>query len=117
MPGPEAQRLGFVAYGRWTRQAIESTSWRSAEDALCFLDIGRDVACSVTPTASSSPSSTIKPLDTTPVPGHRELPDYAQDEADAGESSLADLDITLGARSRPRVFAAAGHPPRDPREE
>lgn len=26
--------LGFVAYGRWTRQSIESTPWRNTEDAL-----------------------------------------------------------------------------------
>ncbi|MET7567542.1 hypothetical protein ABZT04_03425 [Streptomyces sp. NPDC005492] len=30
----DTQRLGFVAYGRWTRQAIASTPWREPEDAL-----------------------------------------------------------------------------------
>ncbi|MEV5846521.1 TerD family protein [Streptomyces sp. NPDC051985] len=98
---PDTQRLGFVVYGRWTRQAIESTPWRTAEDALRFLDIGQDVACSVTTTASGNLSSTIKPLDTTRVPGLQELLDHAQDEPDAGESSIADLDISLGANTLP----------------
>ncbi|MCG7210205.1 TerD family protein [Streptomyces arenae] len=96
---PDTQRLGFVAYGRWTRQAIESTPWRTAEDALRFLDIGQDVACSVTTTASGNLSSAIKRLDTTRVPGLQDLLDHAQDEPDAGEPSLADLDITLGANT------------------
>lgn len=107
---PDTQRLGFVAYGRWTRQAIEGTPWRNTEDALRFLDIGQDVACSVTTTASGNLSSTIKPLDTTRVTGLQELLDHAQDEPDAGEPSLADLDISLGANSRPD----GGNPVVDP---
>lgn len=51
---PDTQRLGFVAYGRWTRQTIEATPWRTPEDALRFLDIGQDTACSVTTTASGN---------------------------------------------------------------
>lgn len=98
---PDTQRLGFVAYGRWTRQAVESTPWRTAEDALRFLDIGQDVSCSVTTTASGNLSNTIKPLDTTRVPGLQDLLDHAQDESDAGEPSLADLDISLGANTPP----------------
>ncbi|WP_229916912.1 TerD family protein [Streptomyces fructofermentans] len=100
---PDTQRLGFVAYGRWSRQSIESTSWREPEDALRFLDIGQDVACSVTTTASGTFSSTIKPLDATRVPGLQELLDHAQDEPDDRESaaSLAGLDRTLGAGITP----------------
>ncbi|MGQ4429454.1 MULTISPECIES: TerD family protein [unclassified Streptomyces] len=107
---PDTQRLGFVAYGRWTRQSIESTPWRNTEDALRFLDIGQDVACSVTTTASGNLSSAIKPLDTTRVTGLQQLLDHAEDEPDAGEPSLADLDISLGANSRPD----GGNPVVDP---
>lgn len=107
---PDTQRLGFVAYGRWTRQAIESTPWRESEDALRFLDIGQDVACSVTTTASGNLSSTIKPLDATRVSGLQDLLDHAQDEPDSGEPSLADLDLTLGANTRPDDRAATGDP-------
>jgi hypothetical protein len=84
---PDTQRLGFVAYGRWTRRAIESTPWREPEDALRFLDIGQDVACSVTPTASGNLSSALKPLDATRVPGLQDLLDGAQDDPDSGEPS------------------------------
>ncbi|MFF5856238.1 hypothetical protein ACFY8B_11430 [Streptomyces sp. NPDC012751] len=94
---PDTQRLGFVAYGRWTRQAIESTPWREPEDALRFRDLGQDVACSVTTTASGNLSNSIKPLETSRVPGLQDLLDHAQDEPGAGEPSLADLDVTLGA--------------------
>lgn len=107
---PDTQRLGFVAYGRWTRQATESTPWRENEDALRFLDIGQDVACSVTTTASGNLSSTIKPLDASRVPGLQDLLDHAQDEPDAGEPSLADLDRTLGANTPPDNGAPAGAP-------
>ncbi|QKZ21066.1 TerD family protein [Streptomyces chartreusis] len=90
---PDTQRLGFVAYGRWSRQAIESTHWREAEDALRFLDLGLDVSCSVTSTASGSFSHIIRPLDTSRVPGLQDLLDNAQDEPDS--PTLADLDRTL----------------------
>ncbi|MFE0520785.1 TerD family protein [Streptomyces sp. NPDC058954] len=98
---PDTQRLGFVAYGRWTRQAIESTPWQVAEDALRFLDLGQDVACAVTTTASGNLSSTIKPLDTSRVPGLQDLLDNAQDEPDSSTATLADLDRTLGANTPP----------------
>ncbi|WP_449348520.1 TerD family protein [Streptomyces shaanxiensis] len=106
---PDTQRLGFVAYGRWTRQAIESTPWRGPEDALRFLDIGQDTACSVTTTASGNLSSTFKPLDTTRVTGLQALLDCAQDDS-VGEPSLADLDVTLGANTPPDPRAAVGDP-------
>ncbi|MDR3084317.1 MAG: TerD family protein [Streptomyces sp.] len=96
---PDTQRLGFVAYGRWTRHAIESTPWRDAEDALRFLDIGQDVACSVTTASSGSLSSTIKPLSPARIPGLQDLLDHAQDDPDPDEPSLADLDITLGSNA------------------
>ncbi|MFF2361173.1 TerD family protein [Streptomyces sp. NPDC058122] len=107
---PDTQRLGFVAYGRWTRHAIESTPWREPEDALRFLDIGQDLACAVTTTASGAFSSTLKPLDTTRVPGLQDLLDGAQDAPDSGEPSLADLDITLGANTPADPSARAGDP-------
>ncbi|MFD9601303.1 hypothetical protein, partial [Streptomyces sp. NPDC059970] len=90
---PDTQRLGFVAYGRWTRQAIESGSWQQPEDALRFLDIGQDVTCAVTTTASGNLSSTIKPLDTSRLSGLQSLLDHAQDDA----ATLAGLDSDLRA--------------------
>ncbi|MGW2518956.1 TerD family protein [Streptomyces sp. NPDC001617] len=107
---PDTQRLGFVAYGRWTRQAIEGTVWREAEDALRFLDLGQDVACAVTTTASGNLSSSIKPLDTSRVPGLQELLGNAQDEPDSGGAALADLDRTLGANTPPDDPAPDGDP-------
>jgi stress response protein SCP2 len=107
---PDTQRLGFVAYGRWTRRAVESTPWREPEDALRFLDIGQDLACSVTTTASGNFSSTLKPLDTTRVPGLQDLLDGAQDASESGEPSLADLDITLGANTPSASPARADAP-------
>ncbi|MGW7242973.1 TerD family protein [Streptomyces sp. NPDC054804] len=94
---PDTQRLGFVAYGRWTRQAVEAGPWREPTDALRFLDIGQDVACSVTTTASGNLSSAIKPLDTSRLPGLQSLLDHAQDDAGSGEGTLADLDGDLRA--------------------
>ncbi|MCH5677278.1 TerD family protein [Streptomyces gilvus] len=107
---PDTQRLGFVAYGRWSRQAIESTVWRTAEDALRFLDLGQDVACAVTTTASGNLSSSIKALDASRVPGLQELLDNAHDEPDSGPATLADLDRTLGATTPPNGPAPAGDP-------
>ncbi|XEC28378.1 TerD family protein [Streptomyces fradiae] len=92
---PDTQRLGFVAYGRWTRQAIEAGSWRQPEDALRFLDIGQDVACAVATTASGNLSSTIKPLDTSRLPGLQSLLDHAQDDATSVDATLAGLDGDL----------------------
>ncbi|MGW7667515.1 TerD family protein [Streptomyces sp. NPDC054775] len=96
---PDTQRLGFVAYGRWTRQAIELGPWRETADALRFLDIGQDVACSVTTTASGNLSSTIKPLDTSRLPGLQSLLDHAQDDTGSGDATLAGLDADLRANA------------------
>ncbi len=102
---PDTQRLGFVAYGRWTRQAVEAGTWREPEDALRFLDIGQDVACSVTTTASGNLSSTVRPLDTGRLPGLQNLLDHARDDAgpahsgDPALAGLADLDGDLRADS------------------
>ncbi len=65
----DTQRLGIVAYGRWTRQAVASAPWRRPEDALRFLDVAEDVDCSVRTTASGNLSTSVKPLDTTKIPG------------------------------------------------
>ncbi|MFE2064408.1 TerD family protein [Streptomyces sp. NPDC059467] len=94
---PDTQRLGFVAYGRWTRQAIEAGPWRETTDALRFLDIGQDVACSVTTTASGNLSSAVKPLDTSRLPGLQSLLDHAQDDPVSGDTALAGLDEDLRA--------------------
>lgn len=94
---PDTQRLAFVAYGRWTRPAIESGPWRQPEDALRFLDIGQDVACAVATTASGNLSSTIKPLDISRLPGLQSLLDHARDEAASVDSTLAGLDGDLRA--------------------
>ncbi|MFJ9561495.1 TerD family protein [Streptomyces fuscichromogenes] len=94
---PDTQRLGFVAYGRWTRQAIEAGPWREPTDALRFLDIGQDIACSVSTTASGNLSSSIKPLDTSRLPGLQSLLDHAQDDTGSDEGTLADLDGDLRA--------------------
>ncbi|MFG2794055.1 TerD family protein [Streptomyces sp. NPDC048419] len=107
---PDTQRLGFVAYGRWSRQAIEAGPWRQAEDALRFLDLGQDVACAVTTTASGNLSPTIKALDTSRVPGLQELLDNAQDETGSSAATLADLDRTLGANTPPDSGTPAGDP-------
>ncbi|MDX2854371.1 hypothetical protein PV342_39380 [Streptomyces sp. PA03-3a] len=107
---PDTQRLGYVAYGRWTRLAIETASWRDTNDALRFLDIGQDVACSVTTTASGNLSSTVKPLDTSRLPGLQSLLDHAHDDAASGDATLAGLDTDLRANV-PSTHAA---PPQDP---
>ncbi|MFF3559634.1 TerD family protein [Streptomyces sp. NPDC002574] len=107
---PDTQRLGFVAYGRWTRQAVDTTSWRDTNDALRFLDIGQDVACSVTTTASGNLSSAIKPLDTRRLPGLQSLLDHAQDDTASGDATLAGLDTDLHAD----VPGGRAAPPPDP---
>ncbi|WP_371628271.1 TerD family protein [Streptomyces sp. NBC_00341] len=94
---PDTQRLGFVAYGRWTRQTIESGPWQQPEDALRFLDIGQDVVCAVATTASGNLSSTIKPLDTSRLSGLQSLLDHAQDDAATAAATLAGLDGDLSA--------------------
>ncbi len=107
---PDSQRLGFVAHGRWTRQAIEAGPWRETTDALRFLDIGQDVACSVTTTASGNLSSAVKPLDTSRLPGLQSLLDHAQDDTGSGDATLAGLDGDL----RANVPAAHSAPLPDP---
>ncbi|MFF0450778.1 TerD family protein [Streptomyces sp. NPDC004609] len=107
---PETRRLGVVAYGRWTRRAVESVSGHGADDALRFLDIGEDVLCSVRRTAAGNISSTVRPLDTRGLPGLQELLDHAEDDPDPGASTLAHLDI--GLRDRPSYGDT--EPPSDP---
>ncbi|MET8814889.1 TerD family protein [Streptomyces sp. NPDC004549] len=107
---PNTQRLGFVAYGRWTRQAIEAGPWQRTEDALRFLDIGQGVVCAVTTTVAGNLSSTLKPLDVSRLPGLRSLLESAQDDsADepvTGDATLAGLDGDLRANV-PDAHAAA----------
>jgi stress response protein SCP2 len=72
---PDTHRLGVVAYGRWTRRAIESIEWRAAEDALRFLELGEDVACEV----STSPPR-VRAVDVSAIPGLQSLIDHAIDD-------------------------------------
>ncbi|MFE6886665.1 TerD family protein [Streptomyces sp. NPDC057694] len=95
---PDSQRLGFVAFGRWSRHAVDTTPWRDAQDALRFLDIGQDVACSVKTTASGNLSSVLKPLDVSRTRGLQVLLDHLQEETDTPEANLSDLDVTLQTR-------------------
>ncbi|GLW71878.1 hypothetical protein Kpho02_41770 [Kitasatospora phosalacinea] len=96
---PGTRRLGCVAFGRWTRPAIAAGPRRTPEDALRLLDLGQDVACSVTTTPSGNPSTTLRPLPTDRIPGLRHLLDLLQEdeEADGAPDPLppATLDATL----------------------
>jgi stress response protein SCP2 len=76
---PTTQRLGVIAFGRWTRRAIESTPWREPSDALRFLDIGEDVRCALSATGTK-----ISPLDISAEPGLERLVESAiEDGIDA----------------------------------
>lgn len=81
---PDTQRLAVVAYGRWSRNAIESSTWRSPDDALRFLDIGDDVACTISSTATK-----VRPLDTSRAPELSQLVDTAFDEDAAPDENHA----------------------------
>ncbi|MET9221324.1 TerD family protein [Streptomyces sp. NPDC003300] len=94
---PDTMRLGFVAYGQWTRRTIEAGPWREPQDSLRFMDIGQDVACSVTTTSSGNLSSAIKPLDTSRLPGLQSLLEHVQDDGEPSASPMADLDGDLRA--------------------
>ncbi|NEA25186.1 TerD family protein [Actinomadura bangladeshensis] len=80
---PDTHRLGIVAYGHWTREAVASVPWRRPEDALRFLDIAEDVDCSVRTTASGNLSTAIKPLDTAKIPGLEALLTQIEDVPEA----------------------------------
>jgi stress response protein SCP2 len=69
---PDTQQLAVVAYGRWTRPALESAVWREPQDALRFLDIGEDITCHVTTSGAR-----IRPVDTSRLPGLQTLVDTA----------------------------------------
>ena len=58
-----------VAYGSWDRRIVESTPWRTADDAFRIFDIGVDVQSSIRLTVSGNVSSTLKPLNTNGIPG------------------------------------------------
>jgi stress response protein SCP2 len=82
-------RLGIVAYGRWTRRAVQSVAWRRPEDALRFLDIAEDVECSVRTTASGNLSTSVKPLDTARIPGLASLLAQVEDVPEAAPEPAA----------------------------
>jgi stress response protein SCP2 len=71
----DTRQLAVVAFGRWTRQAMESAVWREPQDALRFLDIGEDITCHVTATTPH-----IRPVDTARVPGLQALVDSAVED-------------------------------------
>ncbi|GAA4383929.1 hypothetical protein GCM10023088_51620 [Actinomadura verrucosospora] len=106
---PDTQRLGIIAYGRWTRQAVESTPWRQPQDALHFLDIGQEVACSITTTASGNLSTKVKPLDTDKVAGLRTLLASLQDDAEPATASLARIETGMANAPVPPQPPAADH--------
>ncbi|SNT47600.1 TerD family protein [Rhodococcoides kyotonense] len=90
---PDTQRLGIVTYGSWSRRAIETTPWRTPDDALRFLDIGTDVACSGRTTASGNLSTSVTPLDIRQIPG---LADLLETTIDDGHTNpIAELDHAL----------------------
>lgn len=72
---PDTQRLGVVAHGQWTRQALASATLREPEDALRFLDLGDDITCTVT-----ASTTRIRPIDTSRTPGLQALVDTAVDD-------------------------------------
>lgn len=96
---PDTMRLGVVAFGTWERTAIESTPWRSPEDAYRILDIGRDVACSVRTTGSGALSTSVKPLDVDGISGLTDLLEV--NAIDEGNDPLGELDTTLAANQAP----------------
>ncbi|MFT3661840.1 MAG: TerD family protein [Gordonia sp. (in: high G+C Gram-positive bacteria)] len=79
---PDTQRLGVVAYGSWSRAAVEGSTWRTADDAWRIFDIGTDVQCSIRSTASGNISSVVKPLQVDDVPALASLLDDCVDEPD-----------------------------------
>jgi stress response protein SCP2 len=96
---PDTMRLGVVAFGTWTRAAIESTPWQTTEDAYRILDIGRDVACSVRTTASGALSTAVKPLDVDGIPGLTELLEV--NAIDDGIDTLGELDSAMATNQAP----------------
>ncbi|OZD70578.1 hypothetical protein CH263_06105 [Rhodococcus sp. 06-1059B-a] len=105
---PDTQRLGIVTYGSWSRRAIETTPWRSHDDALRFLDIGTDVECSVRTTASGNLSTSVKPLDTDRIPGLAELLDTTDD--DGAANPISELDAALTPHNEPTDAPTYGDP-------
>ncbi|WP_167336892.1 TerD family protein [Rhodococcoides fascians] len=96
---PDTQRLGIVTYGSWSRRAIDSTPWHNPNDALRFLDVGTDVACSVRTTASGNLSSSVKPLDIDRIPGLAELLDTTDD--DSTTNPISEIDAALTPHNQP----------------
>ena len=92
---PDTMRLGVVAFGTWTRTAIDSASWSTPGDALRILDLGRDVACSVRTTTSGALSTAVKPLDVDGIPGLQSLLD--ENAVDDGSDNLGEFDNALAA--------------------
>ncbi|MCZ0912244.1 TerD family protein [Gordonia amicalis] len=103
---PETLRLGVALHGSWSRAEIESTPWRTADDALRILDLGSDVESCVRTTASGNLSTTLKPLDIEGVEALASLLADAQD--DASSRPLAELDSELGDSPEPVTEISKG---------
>lgn len=74
---PDTQRLAVVASGRWHRAATASAAWRDPDDALRFLDVGEDVACGISTTATR-----VRAVDTAATPELARLLETARDDGD-----------------------------------
>lgn len=106
---PDTMRLGVVAFGTWQRNSIESTPWRTPEDACRIFDIGQDVACSVRTTATGAVSTALKPLDVNRIPELANL--LEANTVDVGDETLGALDAEMTLKQDSPEFPAPGaHP-------
>ncbi|HUR47913.1 MAG TPA: TerD family protein [Acidimicrobiales bacterium] len=95
---PNSQ-LGVAVYGRWSRATIEGRSWRSAEDAQQFVDIGEDVASCIRWTSAGNLSASMRPVDVSAIPALAGLLDSAVEDDDArGGAALEDVEQEVVAR-------------------
>lgn len=112
---PSTQQLGFVLYGRWTRHVITTAPWQTSQDVARFLDIGQDVACSVTFTPAGNLSTSLKPLTASRAPGLQDLLDSLQEESHPDTSATGRLDLSLADHHDPTTQAPSLPDPYQPR--
>ncbi|OIV39386.1 hypothetical protein BIV57_00645 [Mangrovactinospora gilvigrisea] len=105
---PTTRRLGVVVHGEWTRRAVEHARWRTEQDALRFLDVGREVRCSVRIPEGGRLAAGIKALEIVPGDPLADLLDRIDEDA-ASPGALADLDAALG-EERPAPGPALPNP-------
>ncbi|MCF8587793.1 TerD family protein [Gordonia liuliyuniae] len=106
---PDTRRLGVVAFGRWSREAVERSRWQDADAAFRILDLGDEIQCSVRTTASGAFSTSVKPLPLGDIPA---LAALVADAEDVGASSreLAELDSELAGAARRDNGQLSGNP-------